>query len=520
MASVNDDPFGVFGDSSDDEDVEGNALVREETEVNRIGRSLVNLANRKACTVDEVPTTMTTASAAANLPADTAHECDELVLPWSPPLYIGPMKIVASLPYGGGRGCVAARKLPSGTLILVEEPLVGWSVEENRLDLETILNLFERENASQIIHDLEHFHPTKRAVDGIEPCNEDQVDTMIKSLRSQYSDDPLLPLVIEYSKERNLVNADGSAITEVDVARLLVALRYNGLESGIFMHAAMLNHADQPNCVKFLPATKEYNHQSNSSYAYSEVRTTRAVSQGEPLTISYVPRTVSHASRRKHLWEQHRFDIGADLSGSIRQMELIGNRLPVSALNKWDDDSTTHRIEMAIAELDAMYKDAVAEGDVAATSEQAKALEQTSLELCTAAEYQLRNQNHVLLVPCRRLHMDSCDLVQRDQSLSLADRLKLLGRLIVTARSLLQLQKLLLGSDHFDIARTDLDLAQAIEELLSRSPKLLLALQLEGLQNESAWSALEYKVRKDYERIKALYPCDADKYISGAKKQT
>jgi SET domain len=511
MASSEDDPFGTFGGSSDDE--EGDHEVQE-TEENRIARSLVNLA--KVRTVDDASRQQPTAASeavAAEVPLKTTPEWDELVLPWSPPLYIGPIKIASSLPFGGGRGCVAERTLPPGTLVMVEEPLASWSVEDNRLDLYALQSLFERENASQIVHDLEHFHPTKRAVDGLEPSDPEQVDKMMIFLRAQNSDDPALPQIIETARARNLTSADGSAITEVDVLRLLLALRYNGLESGIFRYAAMLNHADQPNCVKFLPTQDQ---------TYSEVRTTRAVAQGEALTISYVPRIMSHASRRKHLWEQHRFDIGAELPASIRQMELIGNRLPPSALNKWDEDSTTHRIEMALAELDAMYKDAsvVLEDTGSSTdiSEQAKALEQASLELCTEAEYQLQNENHLLLLPCRRLHMDSCDLVQRDHSLSLTDRTKLLGRLVVTAHRLLQLQKLLLGPDHFDIARTDLDLAQAIDELLSRSPKLLLALQLEGLTCISVWSCLEYKVRKDYERIKAIYPRDVDDYIIDAKK--
>jgi SET domain len=306
----------------------------------------------------------------------------------------------------------------------------------------------------------------------------------------------------------------------------LLAIRYNGLETGIYLYSALLNHSDQPNCVKFLP---DDTNNLNSGHCVSEVRTTRTVQQGEALTISYVPRILSHVSRRKHLWEQHRFDIGPDIvqgnnthrddngdnrRKDLRRMELIGNQFPRSALHKWDEDSITHRIERTIVELESIYHEAsLPRSDAHARSEQAKALEQASLELCLEAEAQLQNKNHILLLPCCRLHVDSCDLVQRDASLSHVDRLILLGRMVVSAKRLLGLQTMLLGPDHFDIARTELDLAQAVEELLVRSPKHLIALKLEGLQTESAWATLEYRSKKNHDRIKALYPRDAHEYV-------
>ena len=446
----------------------------------------------------------------------SAQTLEEVDLPWSPPLYMNPlMKVVSLRQFGGGRGCVVERTLPPGTLLLVEEPLASWSVEDNSLDLTTIHGLLERPDAAQIVHDLELFHPTKQAVDGVIPSDPEQVQIMMNTLRAQYSEDTGLQTILELAKEKNIVNSDGTPLSETDAIRLLLSLRYNGLESGIFRYAAMLNHADQPNCVKFLPTDDQ---------KYSEVRLTRTVSAGTPLTISYVPRILSHASRRKHLWEQHRFDIGADLPPRLREMEWINNmhQLPPSALNRWDDNSTTHRIEQSVAALEEMYRDAAAEQPFQQQQQQSpselfeksKALELTVLELCAEATRQLQNDKHLLLIPCLRLHMDCCcDLVQRDPSLRFADRVKLLGRLVITARRLLVLQTMFHGPDHFDIARTNLDLAQAIEELLSRSPKQLLSLQQDELGSLSAWSSLENSLRKDYSRIKALYPRDAHKYI-------
>lgn len=521
MTSARDDPFGVFEDSSDSSDVDDeveNGVAQDVAETEEVSsRGVIpsssvwfpmNLATVRAITA--VGEDDAVAAVPIEAASGTIVSWDELQLPWHPPLLLGPMKIVSSLPFGGGRGCVAERHLAPGTLLLVEEPLATWSVEDNRLDLDTLITLFGRENASQIVQDLEHFHPTKRAVDDVvceggDRADDEQVDKMMSTLRAQYSDDPLLPLVIDAAKERKLVNTDGSELAETDVLRLLLALRYNGLESGIFCYAAMLNHADQPNCVKFLPAAGQ---------SYSEVRTTRAVAPGQALTISYVPRVMSHASRRRHLWEQHRFDIGPAPGGAApwQRSERVQNRVPVSALDAWDEDSPTRRVERTVAALDGTYHDAVAtlarDGDYATVSALVQALEQASLALCTEAEHQLGNAQHVLLVPCRRLHLDACDLVQRDPSLRVADRLKLLSRLVETACRLLRLQKMLLGPDHFDVARTNLDLAQGIDELLSRAPQRLLNLRLDGLSSISAWSALECKVRRDYERIAALYPRD------------
>ena len=205
---------------------------------------------------------------------------------------MGPMKVVSLAEFGGGRGCVAERDLPPGTLLLVEEPLISWSVDDNALDGSKIRALVGHPNALQIVHDLEFFHPTKRTVDGMEDgqSNPDQVEHMMQTVRSQFSSNEELQSIAQLASELHIVNADGSVLTEADILRLWLALRYNGLESGVFRYAAMLNHADQPNCVKFL---------SSSSTTASEVRTTRAVAAGAPLTISYVPGVVAPPCRTR-----------------------------------------------------------------------------------------------------------------------------------------------------------------------------------------------------------------------------
>jgi hypothetical protein len=501
-----DDPFGMFGedDSSSDSDM-------AENERSRISRSMVETANQKTRNGNGI---LSTPSKGVVSVADTSSRSISSVCEWSPPwpkpVYLGPMKLVKSLPYGGGRGYIAERDLEPGTLVLLEEPIVAWPTEQlgRKLTLISVLHILRHSNAQALIHQLEHYHPTKRAVDeGNGDSDHVQVANMMAVLRQDNSEKENEILeIIQYASLKGILNRDRSDLSCTDVIRLLLCLRYNGLESGLYLHVAMLNHADQPNCVKFLPTPEK---------KYSEVRTTRVIRAREPLTISYLPSIVSHASRRFHLWEQHRFDIGANVSPQLYEMELVGFQLPLSSIKELDDDAVTSRIERTVAEMVELYTE---------TSEQikgnpnnselwdsCKALEQSSLQLCSEALDQLQNNHHLLLIACLQLHLDSCDLVQRDPCLPSSQRLSLLCRLILTAHPLLAVQERFHGPDHFELASTHLDLAQGLEEVLSLSPKQLLLLQLDGLSSVGAYAALEYKSRKEFERIKSLYPHDAEK---------
>jgi hypothetical protein len=357
---------------------------------------------------------------------------------------------------------------------------------------------------------MEDFHPTKQDVDE-GSGDKVQVQDMMQLLRSQHEDDDRLDAFVQLAKARNLSCRDGSELTARDILRLLLAMRYNGLESGIYRHVAMLNHDCHPNCVKFRPTA-----------GYSEVRTTRPVPMGESLTISYLSRIVSHATRRRHLWDQHRFDIGVSSLGEWRFMEVIGTSLPASSIQKWDETSVIFCIENATSELEGNCREAEAAVQADDSKEnpawdEIKALEVTSLELYTEAKNRLRSDHHKLLIPCLRLHLDACELVQRN--LTRSQRILLLLRLVSSATWLLYLQKRLLGRDHFDLARTHLEFAQAMEELLSKAPKQVFQLGLPGLSAFEACSAMEHKSRKEHERIRLLYPHDAEDLIQAHKKK-
>jgi hypothetical protein len=429
------------------------------------------------------------------------------------------MILVSALAVGGGRGYVASRTLEPGPLVLVEEPAMKWPTEQlgQKLGLVSVehLLLLEQPSAKGLVQDMEAFHPTKENVGnhhhhhGEEAEQLEQIHKMMQALQSEYEQDEILKIV-ELAKEKGITSRDGSLLESNDILRLLLALRYNGLESGVYRHVAMLNHDCHPNCTKLFP---------EGNQSYSEVRTTRRVSAGANLTISYVPRIMSHASRRKYLWEQHRFDIGVQLKGTQLKMELIGNDLPQSHIQKWEEDNIAHRIENATAELEKMLgemQDDINSGGVAAdTLETLKALEQTSLELFTESAQQLKNDNHLLLIPILVVHTETCDQLHNAPELAASIQLGILSRQVFSFHCLIPLQIANLGPDHFDLARTNLDLANAISELLSRSPKKLYELNLSSLTSFEEWSSLEHSSRQEHRRIKTLYPHDAESFIKG-----
>lgn len=552
-----DDPFGMFGDEEEESQITeadqsgrfySEALVA--TANNRKQQGQVQHSSSTAVVTDQAGVAvkqvdrMSTGSrgtarqeedsGAGNRPLATMDGSPEVHLPWRKSRYLDPDVRLASLTlYGGGRGYVASNNLLPGTLVMMEEPMLLWPEEQlgRELSLVSVHHVISSVTIEEL-HELEHLHPTKIEVDRIDQVGEDsgdvsynqQVRGMLHLLRDRHQANPLLTECLKASTRRALVNSDCSPFTEKDCLRLFLALRYNGLQSGIYLHVAMLNHSDQPNCVKFLPS-------SGSHGEYSEVRTTRPVRAGDALTINYLPTLLSHATRRHKLWEQHRFDIGVHLPPTLRPMELLNGKLPASPLHHAMVDSVTCQVEKSTEELRQMFQELASlppsmlnQHDLLADEEdglvaQLHALELASLELVQGTQEQLQSDCHILLIPCLELHLDCADRVLRtDLSLSPAQRLRLCGRMVSTALHLVHLQEQFHGADHFDLARTNLDLAQAIEQLLSKSPAVLTTLQVKGewgqtLTSTAAWATREYRARKEYLRIKALYPEDATHYL-------
>ena len=251
-----DDPFAVFGDEDEDEqDVDTSSTPRW------AGQQLVEQTNQRMSLKmkSDFGDAMKTIDDANTQKEDPAKPLpDKLVLwPNSPPLYLGPIQLVSCLPVGGGRGFVATRNLTPGTLVLVEEPVMTWSDAQigKALDLVSVEQLLKHENAQLIIQDMEDFHPTKEAVDQESGDEQTQIQEMMQELFVQYQDDNRLDEFVQLAKQKHYTCRNGNLLNARDVLRLLLALRYNGLTSGVYRHVAMLNHDCHPNCVKFMPTT-------------------------------------------------------------------------------------------------------------------------------------------------------------------------------------------------------------------------------------------------------------------------
>ena len=470
------DPFAAFGhDDDEDED----SLQEADSNIER-ARELVAQANRQdssngtsmdgsaPSTQNAVPVESGAVSMnEKKILVDDIDSIKPLQLAWAPPLYTGSIVLCSSLPVGGGRGYVATKDIPPGELVLLERPLLAWPEDESSsVDLEKIQAILHSKDANQVLTVMEDFYPSRALVNeavgqGTASENTAQVEEMIQKYRETIQNEDLrLKTILKVAAAKGVSNSDGTALSELDVLRMLVALRYNSLETGIYPHVAMLNHADLPNCVKFRP---------NEDTGYSEVRTTRAVRAGEGLTISYIPRLLCHSSRRKHLWKQHRFDIGdLDQKSNIAHCELVNGAIPNA-----NAEELMLNIETATAELEDQCRELAETPNenrqlTSDEMETAKALELASLELYTSACDQLGNDHHILLLPCLALHLEACDLVQRHVNLSKKQRMLLLKRLIITGRKLIKMQIRTLGPDYFDLAKVYLDVAQAMQGKLCR----------------------------------------------------
>jgi hypothetical protein len=509
------DPFGVFSDDEDDSD--NDAFEVDESSSN-VAKALVDKANTKLQSQQVSNPVILGRSHGTQKDEgdqlDLSH-LERLELDWPRPGYLGPILLVSLAEVGGGRGYVAARDLEPGTLVLVEEPAMKWPEEQlgRALDLISIRYLMEN---PALVKDMEFFHPTKDDVDhhAYDEDKLEQIGRMLDYLQSEENQEQKEEVLqmVRLAKQKGVTSRNGSDLGEVDIYRLFLALRYNGLETGVYRHVAMLNHDCHPNCAKLLPQDDQI---------YSEVRTTRRVMAGESLTISYLPRIMSHASRRKYLWEQHRFDIGVNIRKPFLKMELVGNDLPKSHVQRWEDDSIPHRVENATAELEKMLEeiqdDIDSSGANAETWETLKALEQSSLELYRESILQLKNPESILLNSVLLIHVEACEQLRKAPLLPLSIQVGILARQVQSLHQLIPLQIARLGNDHFDLARSNLDLANGISELLSRSPQSLYELNLPSLGAFDQWSALASYSRREHHRIKELYPHDAEEYIG---KQT
>lgn len=534
MSDSEEDPFSCFGEESDDD---GDASISDVT----TNQSLVEEANKRILIregselEEETEIEQRTAfNRNIDLPATIS------VWEKRAPLFKGPIATVrpSIAGIGGNRGFVASKDLKPGTLLLVEKPIFTWPQEQvgRELGLISIHSILIHEDFQAIVRDMEDLHPTKRDVDRIcrsedETVSEnerEQIQLMIGKMQTRYSDSEELKRILTIARKRNITSGSGNhVIDDIDVLRMLLSLRYNGFDSGVYLHFAIFNHDDDPNCIKFLPKYSS-SQKRNVKNVFSEVRTTKFVAKGEPLTLHYLnPRETSHSTRRQHLWDQHRFDIGREMKGSMRQMELINELFPPSSKGTEDRQRITFLVENSLSDLENIYSEIkpllslavkfceVNEKSIEAV-ERLMALEIAGAELLKSSAKKLQNENHVLLIRCCRLQLDSIELLLKISegkwSLSLSNDIKvdLMCKFVPLCTQLLSLQLKYLGSDHPDIARTSLDLSMGIKALLAQNQQRLFDLKLKDLDSFYKCSYEESRYNQEYHRIKDLYPFDAE----------
>eukprot|EP00551_Chaetoceros_affinis_P010270 CAMPEP_0203681540 /NCGR_PEP_ID=MMETSP0090-20130426/43023_1 /ASSEMBLY_ACC=CAM_ASM_001088 /TAXON_ID=426623 /ORGANISM="Chaetoceros affinis, Strain CCMP159" /LENGTH=546 /DNA_ID=CAMNT_0050550055 /DNA_START=80 /DNA_END=1717 /DNA_ORIENTATION=- len=462
-----------------------------------------------------------------------------------PPLYMGPMAVIETT--NCKRGYIATEDLNPGTLLLVEEPVFKWPEEQigSELGMLSVQAIMEHEFAQAIVHDIESLYPTRLDVDRVcrkndgenlielaaESNEKIQVRDMVEIMQMQHSGGRELEKVMDEAKRKKITCSDQNsslkAVDEIDVMRMLLALRYNGFDSGLYLHFAMFNHDDDANCVKYLPENEYSKLNEGKTKIYSEIRTTKFVRKGSALTLHYLnPREMSHATRRSHIYEQHRFDIGTKMeehSLELQEMELVNGKFPVSLKDRKDPVTATSLIENAINDLDTLHK----ELEIASASsilvdqeiddtmvelfERCKALEMATHELIQAAQTKLDNKKHILLIRCCRLHLDSSELLlhfgkggKTSFSLTSNQQSLIWCRFIQTCQTLLPIQIQYLGEHHPDIARTYYDFAIGINLLLSRSPKKLFNIGLPDLGSFDSCQRFEAKCRREHLRIDSL----------------
>ncbi|KAL7487179.1 hypothetical protein ACHAW6_012795 [Cyclotella cf. meneghiniana] len=554
MAS--DDPFACFGNEDDSDDTDDDSVHRAGDD-RLFARQLMEKSNSVLNTTKLAEEERKNSCGGIAFQSSYQDQQERaLHLPWPnrPPLYLGPIHLDKSLAEGGGRGYVASQDLPPGTCILVEQSIVdGWSEEQmgRRLGLESIKHLLNLDDAQAIVHCLQELHPRKEKVEQvfqtietgdrcIDPLDLIQIVEMMSTLEKDVSFRKDSQSLVDFAEERKICNPNGSPFSARDISRMLLALRYNGFESGLYLHFSMFNHDEDPNCIKFRPSNESPT--STQQCKYSEARTTRFVKKGEALTLHYLenPREVSHATRRRILWDQHRFDIGGEdvfLSylnspRNIYEAELVAGKFPPSSrdetTNNDDDPPTTVNIEKSLddledmlLELQAAFKSNLGSGDISSYFDRAAALELTIGELITASRSALDNNYHILLSRCRRLHLDVIELLLSNCSRILTKKqsVELMVRFLQSVQPLLESQRRRCGNDHPDVARTYHDFSMGIQSMLSHAPKRLLALNFEGMLTLEQSSKMEHFCRSEKERIEQLYPRDVSDIIAMVRQK-
>ena len=254
------------------------------------------------------------------------------IWPWLAPPPFGPVEL-ASTP-SSGRGFVATEQIEVGQVLLIEAPIVSWPRGADRTPETLLRALLTSPRRDDKLRALARLHPLSLAdVDAalLHKLREEH-RPVIDVLLPLVSDDALLALVgaarlsgggsggdddeaaappAEGEREAATPPAGGEADPREALLRLCLVVRWNGFDSGLFLHGSIFNHANAriANCDKSvvdLAADAGAHARLGASAALaggkarghlSVVRATRRIAPGEECTICYaVPAELSRAA--------------------------------------------------------------------------------------------------------------------------------------------------------------------------------------------------------------------------------
>lgn len=328
----------------------------------------------------------------------------------------------------GGRGVFANLRLSAGELVVIEKPTLRW--ENFDINDEEAL----RRLITLVISDADAYKVSKI----LYPSH-------VSDLRSEELHDSANLLSVESISELSAcLNVESS-----EIWRVVLVLKHNGFESGLYQALTMINHSCSPNCIKFPPST--------SSSNFSEVWTTREISEGEELTIDYCGSDViMFEQRSQYLQKQHFFTCHCPrccnpklvdgTSSSIESniwtlVEEIQNDLDMLLTSK------SHDIKECLENLRNML------------------LDDPDLEIATK-RVDMKTALYSLLIGISRREIE---IIESDQSSNMDSNYMIhpLACFLSSNLQMLALKETFMGADHCDLATYHFDIANGLSAVKS-----------------------------------------------------
>lgn len=349
---------------------------------------------------------------------------------------------------GGGRGIVAATNIAAGTLLMSEIPVITWDsivMDEISGLKEMMISILRDESVHDVTKDLY-------------PMRLDDVDKTDLNLAKEKATDEFMEHVKSGVTRKSIV------LTSDEIVRIYLVLQHNGFDSGLYSLLTKINHSCSPNCIKFIPL---------KGNAASEIWSTRPISVGEEITISYCnPIETTYTKRTKFIESHHSFRCKCRRCVEESIKSKNDQYSDTLVLNEEALEETLMHIEVELRWLQLDSPPDVIERCSILLKKSQKLINLFS-EAKGTTTY-IKGRTYKAVVNCAALLLQSLDSFGRDKVNKQRPKEKVLIRgLVFYARNsilLLHEQLQYLGADHPDVATTYLDIGQALSSFYSQFP--------------------------------------------------